>query len=196
MRYSDHNMIHLESPDHLTDQAFMDLCQANPLLRLERTADGEVEAMSPSGTESGCRDLDLGGQIGEWNRRTKLGFAFGSSAGFRLPNSAIRSPDASWVERPRYVALSRAERETFAPLCPDFVVEILSPSDDRITLQTKLREYISQGARLGWLIDPFQREVEIYRPGQEAELLSRPATLSGEDVLPGLVVDLSEILNG
>ena len=196
MRYSDHNMMHHESADHLTDQAFMNLCQANPLLRLERTAGGEVEAMSPSGAKSGYRNLDLAGQVREWNRKARHGFAFDSSSGFRLPNSAIRSPDTSWVKNERWISLSAEEQEQFAPLCPDFVVEIASPSDEREALRAKLREYISQGARLGWLIDPFLREVEIYRPGQDAELLSSPATLSGEDVLPGLVVDLSEILNG
>jgi len=196
MRYSDHNMIHLESPDHLTDQAFMDLCQANPLLRLERTADGEVEAMSPSGYQSGERNGELLLQIATWNKLTKLGIVSDSSSGFRLPNSAIRSPDLAWVERSKVEKLTPEAREAFAPLCPDFLVEIASPSDDRVALQAKLREYISQGARLGWLIDPFQREVEIYRPEREVELLKQPVTLSGEDVLPGLVVDLSEILNG
>ena len=135
-------------------------------------------------------------QIATWNKLTKLGIVSDSSSGFRLPNSAIRSPDLAWVERSKVEKLTPEAREAFAPLCPDFLVEIASPSDDRVALQAKLREYISQGARLGWLIDPFQREVEIYRPEREVELLKQPVTLSGEDVLPGLVVDLSEILNG
>jgi len=125
-----------------------------------------------------------------------LGELSESSAGFRLPNSAIRSPDVAWVEKSRIESISPEAQEQFVQLCPDFVAEIASPSDDREALRTKMREYISQGARLGWLIDPFQREVEIYRPGIEVELLGRPSTLSGEDVLPGLVVDLSKILNG
>ena len=196
MRLSDINTTHLEAGGHLTDQAFMDLCQANPSMRLELTAGGEVEAMSPSGFWSGRRNTKLNKQVEVWSDRTRTGEVFDSSTGFRLPNSAIRSPDLSWVENSKIEGIPIESREQFAPLCPDFVVEIASPSDERKALRAKLREYISQGARLGWLIDPFLREVEIYRPGQEAEFLSSPATLSGEDVLPGLVVDLSEILNG
>jgi len=196
VRYSDHNMMHLESVDHLTDEAFMDLCQTHSTMRLERTANGEVVAMSPSGFRSSTRILKLIKQLEDWNDQTLLGELSESSAGFRLPNSAIRSPDVAWVEKSRIESISPEAQEQFVPLCPDFVAEIASPSDDREALRTKMREYISQGARLGWLIDPFQREVEIYRPGIEVELLGRPSTLSGEDVLPGLVVDLSKILNG
>ena len=174
----------------------MDLCQANPALHLERTADGEVEAMSPSGFWSGRRNAKLIRQVEDWSDSNGTGEVFDSSTGFCLPNSAIRSPDVSWVQRSRVAELSSQAREQFAPLCPDFVVEIASPSDERTDLQAKLREYIGQGARLGWLIDPFQREVEIYRPGQDVDLLVHPTQLSGEDVMPGLVVDLTEILNG
>ena len=180
----------------LTDEVFMDLCHANPTLHLERTADGAVEAMSPAGGRSGNRGVKLARQLDYWNDRATPGIVFDSSTGFRLPNSAIRSPDASWVMKARWDSLTAAQQEQFLPLCPDFLAEIASPSDDRHALRAKMREYISQGARLGWLIDPFQREVEIYRPEREVELLKQPVTLSGEDVLPGLVVDLSEILNG
>ena len=196
MRFDGPISLTLEPLVHLSDEAFLDLCQANPVLRLERSATGEVEVMSPSGMWSGHRDVKLAGQVDRWNETCHKGHVFGSSTGFRLPNSAIRSPDVSWVEKSRVEALSREEREKFAPLCPDFVVEIASPSDTREALQAKLREYISEGARLGWLVDPFAREVEIYRPGCKIEVLNQPATLSGEDVLPGLVVDLSEVLDG
>ena len=183
----------LEPLVHLSDEAFLDLCQANPVLRLERSATGEVEVMSPSGTRSGDRDLELGFQVKQWNKATGLGRVFGSSAGFRLPNSAIRSPDVSWVENSRWEALTLDQQEGFAPLCPDFVVEIASPSDTREALQAKLREYISEGARLGWLVDPFAREVEIYRPGREVERVKSRLKLLGEGVLPGLEVDFSEV---
>ena len=196
MRFDGPISLTLEPLVHLSDEAFLDLCQANPVLRLERSATGEVEVMSPSGTRSGSRDLKLAHQVERWNEHSRLGVTFGSSAGFRLPNSAIRSPDVSWVKKSRWEALTVDQQEGFAPLCPDFVVEIASPSDTREALQAKLREYISEGARLGWLVDPFAREVEIYRPGCKIEVLNQPATLSGEDVLPGLVVDLSEVLDG
>ena len=196
MRFDGPITLTLEPLIRLTDEAFLDLCQANPVLHLERSATGGVEVMSPSGFWSGHRNVKLLKQVANWNDQSLLGEVFDSSTGFRLPNSAIRSPDLAWVEKSRVERLSRDVREQFAPLCPDFVVEIASPSDDREALQAKLREYISQGARLGWLIDPFKREVEIYRPSGELELLSQPSTLSGEAVLPGLVVDLSEILDG
>jgi Uma2 family endonuclease len=181
---------------HLSDQAFRDLCKVNPLLNLERMATGELVVMSPSGAWSGHLDFDLARQLGDWIEKTKLGIGFGSSAGFRLPNSAIRSPDAAWISTERWKALSRQEREEFAPLCPDFVAEIASPSDDREALRAKMLEYIEQGARLGWLIDPSVREVKIYRPGREVETLYQPQSLSGEDVLPGWVVDMSKFFEG
>ena len=196
MRFDGPISLTLEPLVHLSDEAFLDLCQANPVLRLERSATGEVEVMSPSGMWSGQRSGELLVQVSLWNKQTRQGFTFDASSGFRLPNSAIRSPDVAWVEKSRVEALSREQREKFAPLCPDFVVEIASPSDTREALQAKLREYISEGARLGWLVDPFAREVEIYRPGIAVEVLKQPATLSGEDVLPGLVVGLSEVLDG
>ena len=196
MRFDGPITLTLEPLIRLTDEAFLDLCQANPVLHLERSATGGVEVMSPSGFWSGHRNVKLLKQVANWNDQSLLGEVFDSSTGFRLPNSAIRSPDLAWVEKSRVERLSRDVREQFAPLCPDFVVEIASPSDDREALQAKLREYLSQGARLGWLIDPFKREVEIYRPGRDMELLSQPSTLGGEAVLPGLVVDLSGILDG
>jgi Uma2 family endonuclease len=178
----------------LTDRAFWKLCVANPDLRLERTAQGELVIMPPAGADSGRRNLDMGAQLWNWNRRTGLGVAFDSSAGFTLPNTAIRGPDATWMARERWDALPQDERETFSHVCPDFVVELRSRSDRKKDLRAKMREYIAQGARLGWLIDPKTGTVEIYRPGRRVEVLDRPATLSGEDVLPGFVLDLNGIL--
>jgi Uma2 family endonuclease len=178
----------------LTDRLFLQLCRANPELRLERTAAGELTIMSPAGSGSGGRNFELSGQLFHWVKSSGLGRGFDSSAGFTLPNGAIRAPDAAWVERDRWDALTRDEREGFAPLCPDFVVELRSPSDRVGDLQEKMREYRSQGARLGWLIDPQRKQVAIYRPGRRVEVLTAPATLSGEDVLPGFVLDLKGIL--
>jgi Uma2 family endonuclease len=178
----------------LSDRTFARLCRANPDLRLERTAKGDLVIMPPAGTESGGRNMKLSTRIGVWSERTGLGCAFDSSTGFTLPNGAIRSPDVSWVAQARLDALTAEQKAGFAPLCPDFVVELRSPSDGRQALRAKLREYIAQGSRLGWLIDPLRREVEIYRPDQPVELLEDPQTLSGEDVLPGLTLDLKGIL--
>jgi Uma2 family endonuclease len=178
----------------LSDEQFFQLCQNNRDLKFERTADGDLIIMVPTGSETSKRNFDLAVQLGIWNRKTGLGVAFDSSGGFRLPNGADRSPDASWVRRERWDALTSEQKEKFAPLCPDFVVEIRSPSDALSKLQEKMREYIENGARLGWLLDRKNQQVEIYRPNQEVEILQSPKTLSGEDVLPGFVLDLSEIL--
>jgi Uma2 family endonuclease len=150
--------------------------------------------MPPAGTESGGRNLELSVQLALWAKRTGLGRAFDSSTGFTLPNGAIRSPDASWVTQARWDALTHEQKEGFAPICPDFVVELRSPSDLLKTLRAKLREYLAQGAQLGWLIDPKSRAVEIYRPGQPPERVENPSVLSGEAVLPGFVLDLKGIL--
>lgn len=178
----------------LTDEQFFQLCQNNRDLKFERTADGDLIIMVPTGSETSKRNFDLAVQLGIWNRKTGLGVAFDSSGGFRLPNGADRSPDASWVRRGQWDALTTEQKEKFAPLCPDFVVEIRSPSDALAKLQEKMREYIDNGAKLGWLLDRKNQQVEIYRPNQEVEILQSPKTLSGEDVLPGFILDLSEIL--
>jgi Uma2 family endonuclease len=178
----------------LTDRAFEKLCAANPDLRLERTSRGELVVMSPAGSMSGRRNAKLILRLGNWAETDGTGEFFDSSAGFTLPNTAIRGPDASWMLRERWEALSEDDRERFSHVCPDFVAELRSRSDKKKDLRAKMREYITQGARLGWLIDPKIARVEIYRPGRPVELLKRPATLSGEDVLPGFVLDLDGIL--
>ena len=178
----------------LTDRLFTRLCSANPELRLERTARRELVIMPPAGAESGGRNVPLTGQLYNWVKATGLGKSFDSSTGFTLPNGAIRSPDASWVTRDRWEALTSEEQKKFAPLCPDFVVELRSETDPLRDIRAKMREYRSQGARLGWLLDPKRKVVEVYRPGRRVAVLQAPATLSGEDVLPGFVLDLKGIL--
>jgi Uma2 family endonuclease len=179
---------------HVSPEDFWRLCVANPDLRLEREATGELIVMPPAGMDTGSRNADITGQLWYWNRQTKLGILFDSSVGFTLPNSAVRGPDATWMTAERWAALPVDERRRFAEICPDFVVELASPSDDRSKLGKKMEEYIAQGVRLGWLIDPDRRTVDIYRPGRPVERLVKLATLSGEDVLPGFVLELKGIL--
>ena len=178
----------------VSDRAFWRLCQANRDLRLERNANGELIVMPPAAPDSGNRNAGITGQLWYWNGQTGLGVVFDSSAGFTFPNTAIRGPDASWMTKERWDALPKVERERFAHICPDFVVELRSKTDDMSKLREKMAEYVAQGVRLGWLIDPRSGTVEIYRPGRPVEKLDKPATLSGEDVLPGFVLDLKGIL--
>ncbi|MEG4811726.1 Uma2 family endonuclease [Microcoleus sp. F8-D3] len=178
----------------VTPEQFEALALANPDLRLERTAQGELIVNPPTGGESGNRNLSISAQLGNWcEAHEDLGEGFDSSTGFILPNGARRSPDASWVSRTRWEALTPKQRKGFVPLCPDFVVELRSASDSLSTLQTKMREYTDNGARLGWLIDPQNLQVEIYRQQTEVEILINPAELSGEDVLPGFVLNLRRV---
>ena len=183
----------LELNIDLTDEQFFQLCQNNRDLKFERTATGEVIIMPPTGSETSERNAELTYQLRAWSRQNQLGKSFDSSGGFKLPNGAERSPDASWVQMERWNALTPVEKERFAPLCPDFVVELMSPSDSTAKTRAKMREYIDNGARLGWLINRQQQQVEIYHPNGEVEILQCPQILSGEDVLPGFVLDLAEI---
>ncbi len=180
----------------LTDELFAALAVENPQLRLERTAAGDLEVRAPAGAGSSNRNYKLYKQLAAWDTVVgrDLGVVFDSSLGSILPNSAIRGPDCAWISIQRWNTLSKEQREQFLPFCPDFVAEIRSRSDRVSKLREKMREYISQGARLGWLIDPFTGKVETYRAGKPVEKLEQPATLSGEDVLPGFVLDLKEIL--
>jgi Uma2 family endonuclease len=178
----------------VSERAFQRLCRDNPDLRLERTARGELIAMSPASLDSGFRNAGLSAQLWIWNQRTDLGVAFDSSAGYTLPNTAICGPDASWMTKERWDALPLDERRKFSHIAPDFVAELRSSSNSLKKLREKMHEYIAQGVRLAWLIDPLRQTVEIYRPGRAVETLKRPATLSGEEVLPGFVLDLKGIL--
>jgi Uma2 family endonuclease len=177
----------------LSDEQFYELCLANRDVRFERSSHGELIIMSPTGGETGRKNLKITQQLGNWNDRTQLGEAFDSSTCFRLPNGADRSPDASWVNQARWDALTPEQREKFPPLCPDFVVELRSASDALAPLQAKMQEYLDNGARLGWLLNRKDGQVEVYRPGQAVEVFVRPDRLSGETVLPGFVLDLSAI---
>jgi Uma2 family endonuclease len=183
----------------LTDEQFYQLCIANDEWRLELTAEGELIIMPPTGGESGIRNSDITTDLNIWNRQTKLGKVFDSSTEFRLPNGAYRSPDASWVILERWNALTSDEKRRFPPLCPDFVIELRSESDSLKSLRFKMQEYRDNGARLGWLIDPKTPLVEIYRPLHDVETITfsfdEPPQLSGEDILPGFILDLTQILN-
>ena len=179
---------------HVTQDQFETLAAANRDLRLERTAEGELIVNPPTGGESGKRNFSITGQLARWyEEHEDLGEGFDSSTGFRLLNGADRSPDASWVSRERWQSLTPQQRKGFVPLCPDFVVELRSESDSLPKLQAKMREYMDNGARLGWLIDPQNRRVEIYRAGREVEVLENPSNLSGEDILPRFVLNLRRV---
>jgi Uma2 family endonuclease len=177
----------------LSDDQFYALCANNPELKLERTAAGDLVIMSPTGGETGKRNSNLNFELALWNRQTKLGVVFDSSTGFKLPNGADRSPDAAWIPQARWDALTPEQRRRFLPLCPDFVIELLSPSDTWEDLQIKMAEYQANGARLGWLIDPEIKRVAIYRSMPPVEVQQRPVTLSGENVLPGFRLNLNNI---
>jgi Uma2 family endonuclease len=177
----------------LTDEQFFELCSANRDMRFERSADGELIIMAPTGGQTGNKNVELAGQLWAWNREMELGKVFDSSTGFKLPNGADRSPDASWVRLERWDALTEEQQDRFIPLAPDFAVELRSKTDKLKTIQAKMQEYMDNGVLLGWLIDPKSRRVEIYRPSQEVEVLESPVSLSGEDVLPGFSLDLSPL---
>jgi Uma2 family endonuclease len=171
---------------------FEDICRANRELRLELTSTGELIVLAPTGWGSSSRNFKLGGQVYIWNEQTQLGEAFDSSGGFILPNGAQRSPDVAWVERSRIEALN-PDPDKFLPLAPDFLIELRSASDSLSKLQAKMQEYQANGVRLGWLIDPQNQRVEIYRLDRETEVLQSPTQLGGEDILPGFVLDLTAI---
>lgn len=185
--------VNFNSVIKLTDEQFYQLCQDNETLRFERNSKGELIIMPPTGGETSNRNGRLNQQLFNWTDTDGTGIAFDSSGGFKLPNGADRSPDASWVKLERWNALTPGQKTKFAPLCPDFVVELLSPSDSLKDTQEKMKEYRDNGARLGWLINRKSRQVEIYRQGQDVEVLESPASLSGEDVLPGFVLNLEPI---
>ena len=177
----------------MTDEQFFDFCQQNRDYRIERTAQGEVMIMPPTGSETGNRNFDLIVQLGLWTRQNKTGIEFDSFTGFTLPNGAIKSSDAAWIRLEKWHSLPPEQQQKFAPICPDFVVEIRSPIDNLKRLQDKLQDYIENGALLAWLIDRKQQQVYIYRPHQPVECLTQPTTLSEESLLPGFVLDLSTI---
>jgi Uma2 family endonuclease len=177
----------------LSEDDFFAFCQANSDWRIERTSEGEIIVMPPAGGETGRRNFTLNGLFFQWVEKDGRGLSFDSSTGFTLPNGAVRSPDLAWVRRERWEALSEKQREQFPPLCPDFVAELRSPTDRLEALQAKLEEYVANGAKLGWLIDPFQKKVHVYRPGEPVRVLENPQTVSGEPFLAGFVLDLAGV---
>lgn len=185
--------ISLDTIFDLTDEKLFQICQKNRDVRFERNAQGELAIMAPEGSDTGMRSSGLNGQLWLWNERRKLGVTFGSSAGFILPNRAMRSPDVSWIIKDRWDGISSEQQAKFAPICPDFVIELMSPSDNLSITQAKMQEYQENGTRLGWLINRKDQQVEIYRIGQPLEILQAPVTLSGEDVLPEFVLSMESI---
>ncbi|MEY3866538.1 MAG: hypothetical protein RLZZ338_429 [Cyanobacteriota bacterium] len=179
---------------HLSDEQFYQLCQNNRELNFERTPTGELIIMPPVGGDSGNREADLIIDLGIWNRQTNLGYTFSSSTVFKLPNGADRSPDAAWIRRERYLALTPEQRRKFPPIAPDFVIELRSATDDLQILRAKMQEYMDAGVQLGWLINPQQQQVEIYRQGEDVEVRNLPTELSGEEILPGFSLSLSGYL--
>ncbi|MGB3493718.1 MAG: Uma2 family endonuclease [Elainellaceae cyanobacterium] len=175
---------------HFTDEQFYQLCIHNPDLTIERTAAGALIFMPPVGGESGNRELEFGIDLGIWNRQTQRGKVFSSSTIFRLPNGGSRSPDAAWVELSRWQSLTPEQRQKFPPIAPDFVMELRSQTDSLSLLQDKMQEYLDSSVRLGWLFNPQDQQVEIYRLGQEKEVCPLPTQLSGEDVLPGFTLSV------
>lgn len=186
-------IIELDSIVSLTDEQFFLLCQRNRDYKFERNSVGDLVIMSPTGGETGKRNSDLNLQLAIWNKKHKLGVVFDSSTGFKLPLGGDRAPDASWIKKERWDNLTSEEKAKFLPLCPDFLMELRSRNDSLSRLQEKMQEYLANGCRLGWLIDPQNKQVEIYRQGKEMEIVKNPANISGEDVLVEFVLDFSEI---
>ena len=184
---------HLIGLNHVTHEQFEELCQEYPDLRLELTSSGELIVMPPAGMESDRRNSDLIIQFGVWAKKDGTGVVFGPTAGYTLPNGAIRSPDVSWIRREKWDNLSQFEKDRFAHIYPDFAVELRSPSDSLPTLLNKMEEYLENGASLGWLIDPKKRRVYVFRPGEEMVVLENPTVVSGDPLLPGFEPQMEEI---
>jgi Uma2 family endonuclease len=185
--------IHLSPALDLTDEQFFELCQINSGLRLERDAKGDIIVMPPTGGETSNRNQEVTRQLGNWAKRDDTGAAFDSSAGFKLPNGAERSPDAAWISRERLEPLTPEQKKKFIPLCPDFVIELLSPTDSLAATQAKMVEYIDNGARLGWLIHAEAKRVYVYRPGTPVEEMKDLTKVSADPELPGFTLDLEDI---
>ena len=177
----------------VTLEQFEELCRKYRKLRLELTSTGELIAMPPTGAGTGRSCSNLTGQLYAWSRQDGTGVTFGSSAGFILPNGAIRSPDASWIRREKWDSLTAQQRKKFVPFCPDFAVEIRSPRNTLTELYLKMFEYLENGTSLGWLIDPFKRQVYVYRPNEEVVILDNPETVSADPLLPGFMLNLTEL---
>jgi Uma2 family endonuclease len=190
---SPHICIQMAPAVPMTQDQFFDFCQQNSEKRFERTAEGEIIIMAPSGGEAGIQDLAVSAQLYFWAVKSGKGKAFGPTAGFTLPNGANRAPDAAWITSEQYAELTAEQLKKFLPLCPFFLIEVRSPSDRLKELQDKMEEFIANGCALGWLIDPQTRRVHVHRPGQPPQVLDNPSTVSGEPELPGFVLDLAPV---
>jgi len=188
-------VLHWPPAMRVVNDQFFEFCQANKELRIERTAQGDCEIMAPTGGETGWRNSGLTAQLYNWAEREGSGVVFDSSSGFILPNGAIRSPDVSWVKKSRLATLTPEQKQRFLPLCPDFVIELRSPSDNLIALQDKMQEYIENGASLGWLIDTETRQVLVFQPQKKLFSLEKPEVLSANEVLMGFELDMQKIWN-
>lgn len=177
----------------VSDEEYVEFCRRNPDLRIERTAEGDLIIMPPTGGKSGAQNFHLTTHFGLWAQTDGTGKGFDSSTEFSLPNGAKRMPDVSWVTKERWNTLTNQQKEQFPPLCPDFVIELRSPSDRLQTLQEKMREYIANGAQLGWLIDPFEKRIHVYRPDTHVEILDDPSEISGEPLLKTFVLDVEAL---
>ncbi|ACB52052.1 unknown [Crocosphaera subtropica ATCC 51142] len=185
--------INLEPLGKMTDEQFYQLCRKNPEINFERNAKGELMIMPPTGGETGNRNSEINAEFVFWNRQTKLGKVFDSNTCFKFPNGAERSPDVSWIKLERWNQLTLEQKEKFPPIAPDFVLELMSPSDSVKNTQEKMAEYQANGVKLGWLINRKDQQVEIYRQGKSKEVLNEPIFLSGEDILPEFVLDLAMV---
>ncbi|MEM9272569.1 MAG: Uma2 family endonuclease [Cyanobacteria bacterium P01_F01_bin.143] len=181
------------SAEPISDKYFNQLCSLNPELKLETNNEGELIIMAPTGSETGRKNSDLGGQFWVWNKQYKLGVVFDSSTGFVFPSGAKRSPDVSWITLDRWNSLTSEDKKGFAPIAPDFVLELMSPTDNLLTVQEKMAEYMGNGVRLGWLINPENKQVEVYLSGKSKEVLEHPNTLTSDDILPGLIIELDSV---
>jgi Uma2 family endonuclease len=186
-------LMYFETPQRMSRQEYLRFVHANPDLRIERNSRGDVIVMPPAHSRTGSQNMAIGRQLANWSVRDGRGTAFDSSAGFDLPNSSNRSPDVSWVLNSRLDALTPEQKMDYFPLCPDFVIELRSTSDRLSRLQEKMLEYLENGARLGWLIDPIEQKVHTYRPRAAVQVLDKPSTVSGDPELSGFVLDLAAI---
>lgn len=180
--------------NRMTDDEFFTFCQANRHLRIEREADGQIIFEMPTNSQTSLTNSTLNGELYIWNRTTKLGYVYDSNGGFTLPDTSVRAPDVSWMSRERWDALPADERGKFAHICPDFIIELMSDKDEKYTLPAKMEKYLQNGVRLAWMIDPFQRQTTIFRPDTESQTKPFTEILTGEAVLPGFELRLSDLL--
>lgn len=186
-------VLHTRPALELDEEQFFELCRINRDWRIERSAEGDLEIMAPTGGATSDRNSEINMQLRQWAKRDGTGVVLESNGGFILPNGAMRSPDASWMPRERLAELTAEQKQRFLPLCPDFVIELRSPSDQLPPLEAKMREYLENGARLGWLLDPGERKIHISQPEEDVRILENPQKVSGDPVLQGFVLDLRPI---